>query len=311
MPPPAGPTEPPQFSSDPDWGSGSAPTTPFYTYGDFSLEVKQIDANYRLNGIAWGQVDLFQPFFPRSEPDKRLYKGIPDVDILLRGIKVSTPYLDTDVSPPVIKHREPAYSANPMALMHWFDRFYRGIPEDAIDQQAYLDAYEHCNEVITYRYGDSVPSDSIGSDGDYYARSDGRIYLKDNAKTPKWEDLGEFQGDYDWLKAQGDKQGNNGVYKMPRYECHLEILAGSDVEDVYERILGTCGGENARRYEKDGKIHYRVGVHRDHSLDVTQDDILEVGEFQPWLPIGERVNKLVARVRQSEGERLAAGCDSV
>ena len=246
---------------------------------DYALEVKTIDANYKLNGIAWAAVRWFEPFYQQSDRSSKLYQRAPDVDVLMRGVKMTTPY-----------STEPVYSDNPVAILHWIDTVYRGIPADRIDAAAYKAAYDHCEETITYWYGAVVPDDGLGADGEYYARADGRIYTKISGA---WHDLGPFQGDYAWLSSQGD----GSRYDVKRYRCNIEIEVGADLEDVYEAVLATCG--DGRRYEHQGRTHYRVGVKRPVKLNVPAGDIREVGEFQPWQPVKSRVNKMSARMAQS------------
>ena len=248
---------------------------------NYALEVKPIDSTYALNGISWVQVDWFEPFYQQSDRSTKLYQRPPDVAVLMRGLKMTTPD-----SPDT-----PVYTANPAAMLYWLDTVYRGIPASRIHAPSYRAAFDHCAEKIRYRYGTGAPAASLGANGEYYARSNNRIYEK---RAGAWVDLGEFQGDYDWLASQG----TSGLYEMPRYECHLELEIGTDIEDVYEKILASMG--DGRRYEQNGTIRYRAGVARTASLHIPEADIWEVGDFQPWVPIKSRVNKLSARLSQSE-----------
>ena len=179
------------------------------TITDYALEVKPIDATYKLNGIAWAQMNYFEPFYQSNQPSTKFFRRPPEVDVLMQGILVTTPYSAT-----------PVYSDNPMALLHWVDTVYRGIPESRIDAAAYKEAYDHCEEEITYRYGTSAPASSLGSNGEFYARSNGHIYSK---SAGAWTDLGEFMGDYAWLSSQGTA----GVYKVKRYRYSGELEVGS------------------------------------------------------------------------------------
>ena len=261
----------------------TVPATPDYTRSvpeNFALEVKVIDDSYKLNGIAWVQVNWFDPFYDSENRSTKFYKQAPSVEVLMKGILMTTPYSSV-----------PVYTDNPAAILHWLDTQYRGIDAAKIDAAAYKAAYDHCEELITYRFGSATPADSLGDDGDHYARADGRIYVK---AAGAWSDQGAFQGDYEWLAAQG----TNGVYTMPRYRFSGEIVIGSDIEDTYEQILACCG--DGRRYSHKGLIRYRVGVQRTSRLTVAAKDIWEVGEHQPWMPATERVNKLSARLAQSQ-----------
>ena len=210
------------------------------------------------------------------------------MSVLARGLKIATPYRDTNDN--TIKHTDPVYSANPMAILRWFDVHYRGIDPATIDDESYLAAYDACEETITYRYGSGTPSDADGADGEWYVREDGHLYQR---QSGAWVDLRTVQGNYAWLSGQG----TNGVYEMPRYRCHLEIEVGDDVLDTYRKILATCAGA---RYPHQGKILYRVGVDRPVSLQVPEAKVIDVDNFQSGIPYNERVNSLSARLTQSE-----------
>ena len=227
---------------------------------NYALEVKAIDEHYRLEGISWAQVNWFEPFYQQSDRGSKLYQKPPDVAVLLEGLKIKT---GKDYATATAE-----YSDNPVAILRWLDIEYRGESADRIDADAYAEAYAKCEETITYRYGSAAPDDAVGSAGDYYARSNQHIYRRD---ATKWNDLGEFQGDYDWLAAQGSA----GVYAMKRYRFSGELEIGSDIEDMYEKVLACCG--DGRRYEHRGKIYYRVGQPRASTLNLPQADIWEVG----------------------------------
>ena len=248
---------------------------------DIALEVKTINEEYRMDKMSFVPFRYFQPFYQQDDRNARLYPRPPEVDILMQGAKITTPDSAT-----------PVYSRNPIAVLHWVDTVYRGIPESEIDAAAYKAAFDYCEQTINYRYGAGVPDDAMGADGEFFARADGRIYEK---VSGAWDDRGVFQGDYAWLSSQG----TNGVYSVKRFTFNGEIEIGANVEDIYDRIKSCVG--DMRRYQYLGKIHYRVGGQDDTiKLDVPEADIWELGEMQPWQGIKERVNKLSARMDQSE-----------
>ena len=264
------------------------PLSPVNRKFPVALEVKTIDASYRLYGISWIQFNWFEPFYQQDNRSQKLYRAAPEVDLLIRGLKLSTPYRDSNDNS--IKHTDPVYTANPMAILYWFDTVYRGVDAALIDDESYLAAYDQCNETITYRYGQATPDDATGADGDWYVRADGHVYQRQDGS---WVDLRTVQGDYAWLESQGE----NGVYEMPRYRCNLEIEIGDEVLDTYRKILATCAGA---RYPHQGKIKYRVGVDRPVKMSIAQNEILDVTNYQAGIPYNERVNKLSARMSQSE-----------
>ena len=275
----------PQDASDPDWMTGTQPSIAQYRFGEFALEVKPIDASYKLNGISWIPVDLFQPFFQQAgqegvseESKERLYNGIPDVDVLMRGMKITWPGQST-----------PTWTANPVALLYWLDTVYRGIDASRIDTDSFTAAFDHCEETITYRYGAGVPAASLGSNDEWYVRSNGALYQK---VSGAWQSRGTTAGDYAWFS----ERGANGVVEVKRYECGLELESGSTVEDFYEQVLFPCFGA---RYQIEGKIHYRVGVERTPAMTINEEDIIEVSDVQPWLPLEQRLNKVTLRLKQS------------
>ena len=248
---------------------------------DIALEVKTVDENYRMDRMSFVPFRYFQPFYQQDDRNARLYPRPPEVDVLMQGLKITTPDSAT-----------PVYSRNPIAVLHWVDTVYRGIPESEIDAAAYKAAFDYCEQSIDYRYGFAEPDDAVGSDGEFYARADGRIYER---VSGAWVDRGVFQGDYAWLSSQGTA----GVYGVKRFTFNGEIEVGENVEDIYDRIKSCVG--DMRRYQYLGKIHYRVGGQDDTvKLDVPEADIWELGEMQPWQGIKERVNKLSARMDQSE-----------
>ena len=253
-----------------------------FIFNDYSLEVKEIDPlTYKMNGMSWEQADFIQPFFQQSDFAKRLYKGIPSVDLLVKGIKLTVP-----------GKSEKEYSNNPIAILYWLDTFYRGLPASKIDTASFTEAFNDCDEELVYRCNTGVPDNTLGENGEFYVRTDTprTLYQK---KEGAWVNQGAVSGDYNWLigKCTGHE------YRMKRYSCNLEIVSGENVDDLYRKVLITCDGV---RYEKDGKIHYRVGKHRATKLTLLEEDILEAKPVQTWQPRETRINKFVARMRQSE-----------
>ena len=246
-----------------------------------ALEPKEIDTDYKNNGMSWTQIDGFQPFFQQTDQSTRLFKGIPNIDYLVSGIKMTVP-----------GKSEKEWTDNPVAILYWIDTFYRGISAATINSTSFMEAFNDCNETIAYRYGALAPDNADGSNKEYYIRTgvNSRVYQKRN---DVWVDIGPTQGDYNWLEAQG----KNGIYNMKRYSCNLEILSGENIDDLYRKVLICCDGV---RYESEGQIHYRVGKHRNSSLSIKEEDILEIEPVQTWQPIETRINKFVAKMAQSE-----------
>ena len=286
-----------QYNGNPgenDWGSEPTNATTLFRdqaggpTTDFGLEVKEIGANYRMDGISWVQEDLFQPFFQQTDPQSRLYKGVPDTDIRMRGLKITWP-----------GQAEATWTSNPIAMLYWVDTVYRGIPESKIDTASFRDDYNACEETLVYGFGASAPPNPLPEAYTWYIRSDNRVYRRVN---DAWEEQGSSPGDYAWFAGRGTpstdpKAGGNVAVRVPRYRCHLEIESGMQIEDIYRQILVSCAGV---RYEQKGKIHYRVGdPARAVSLTVAPGDVLDVIEAHPWQPIEARINKFTARMSQS------------
>ena len=251
----------------------------FFGPYDIGLLVKPIDSDFRLTGISGVQVDRFQPFYQQTDAGKRLFKELPNLAMLVKGRKILIP-----------GGTQPVWTDNPIAILHHYDVNYRGIPESKIDMASYQEAYNDCEETITYRYGQTDPDDSDGNDNEFYVKANNTLWQKSSGT---WSNLGSIQGDYSWFASKG----TNGVYNLKKYSCNLKRIYGENSDDFYRKILVCCAGT---RFDDSGKIHYRVGKDRASTLTCFENDILEFEALQTWQSLETRINELIAKMEQSE-----------
>ena len=249
---------------------------------DFALEVKPFDDTWKMNGISYVQLDLFQPFFDAETGRGKLWDDVPNVRMLVEGIKFTYPGQLTPIT-----------SSNPAAILYWLDTVYAGIDTAKIDTASFTEAFNACNDEFTYRSGSVAPASSLGDNGDFYVQGTGTDRTLHKKVNNAWVSQGSISGDFDWLS----NLSTAGVYKIPRYSCNLEIVSGDNIDDIREKVLATCAGV---RYEVNGKIHYRVGKARAALDAINEEDIIDIEDCEPWIPIEARVNKFIGRLTQSE-----------
>lgn len=89
-------------------------------------------AEHRLNGIGYVVIRLRQP-----SGAERLYTGIPNLNFLVRGLKVSYP-----------GQAAPIWTENAAALRYWYLRERRGIPAAAFDDASVREAVAVCGASV-------------------------------------------------------------------------------------------------------------------------------------------------------------------
>ena len=94
-------------------------------------------AAHRLHGLSWVYAVLTQPDYGEGE-DRRFWTSRPDLEFLMRGIKITWPGQAT-----------PTWSENAAALRYWFLRTRRGIPDAAIDHASVRAAVTLCGAQVT------------------------------------------------------------------------------------------------------------------------------------------------------------------
>ena len=129
---------------------------PYYPSVKFSLERKPWTEEHKLNGISWIGIELMQPFYDSTDLSTRFYKNIPKIELLVKGIKPTFKRWTYDAMGNRSLETVTEWTDNPVALLYWYDRVRRGFPEDAFDEEAIADAYEVCEELVSYT-DDQIP----------------------------------------------------------------------------------------------------------------------------------------------------------
>ena len=92
--------------------------------------------DHKLNGVSWVHVHLRQPNYGNSK--NRFWSSFPDINFLVRGIKIAWPGEAT-----------PVWTESAAAIRYWWLRTRRGIPENAIDAASVRAAHSLCAESVT------------------------------------------------------------------------------------------------------------------------------------------------------------------
>ena len=191
----------------------------------------QADEEKGKPGHAYIIVDLYQNAGDDEDTDKIGYswKGIPRIELLVRGIRIAPPVILADGS---IGEGVEAWTDNPNLISYWFMRHRMGWPNGAIDIRRTLEGAAECDELIPDNAYDDEPPDRgfsptreitrYGADGLITAgdspievlrglaqavdgnivRSDGRIFLRPGLfeavpqirdPDPDAPDVGEFR----------------------------------------------------------------------------------------------------------------------
>ena len=121
-------------------------------------------AEHRLNGLSWVHVHLRQPSY--SDADSRFWSSLPDLNFLVRGLKLTWPGQSAAV-----------WSDNAAAIRYWWLRTRRGLPAAAIDKASFQAAFSLCEQIITFGLPDGY--EDYADTGKRYAVN-GVIYADDD-----------------------------------------------------------------------------------------------------------------------------------
>ena len=93
-------------------------------------------AEHKLNGVSWVYVKLTQPNYG-EDLDKRFWNGVPNLEFLVKGIKITWPGQTT-----------PTWTDNAAALRYWWETVRRGRDAGDIHAGDFTSAYNACNQTI-------------------------------------------------------------------------------------------------------------------------------------------------------------------
>ena len=106
----------------------------------------------------------------RQSSSERLFTGIPTVNYLVKGMKITWPGQTT-----------PTWSENAAALRYWFMRTRRGIPASAFDEASVTDAIAVCDQTVQVSRPSNAYADWPASEPRYTVN--GVIKSGDSAET--------------------------------------------------------------------------------------------------------------------------------
>ena len=173
-------------------------------------------AAHKLEGISWVGIRLFQPAYEGVEGAKRFWSYLPEIQFLVKGIKVTWP-----------GQQDPTWTENAAALRHWFETERRGRPASAIKRSEFDAAYSLCEEDVTVDEAD-IPS---GYDSEDYPRTKPRYSV--NGVFHSGEDLEGVEARFDaaWagqvVEVGGEFRFRPGMDRTPEFT----IDEGSFVEE--------------------------------------------------------------------------------
>ena len=172
-------------------------------------------ASDKLEGLSYAHIVLWQD----GDREKPFYRRIPNIEFLVKGIKIALPTSGTSGEAP------PVWSDNAADIRYWWLRVRRGYAEEDIDRASYRAARAVCGTQVTraippnltHLYStthaqytingvidsadDVVEIESVMDfnwQGTAVERGDGKIYMMPGAaRTP------ELTITEDWIKARG------------------------------------------------------------------------------------------------------------
>ena len=112
------------------------------TWGPWSINYPTWGSEHKLDGVSWVAVKLTQTEYGQ-DLEKRLFTRVPNIEFLVKGIKITWPGQDT-----------PAWTENAAALRYWWETERRGRPASAIHRGDFDAAYTLCQREVTV----SLPS---------------------------------------------------------------------------------------------------------------------------------------------------------
>ena len=250
---------------------------------------------HKLQGLSWVYVKLTQPNYKDAEGrpnyDKRTFTRVPNIEFLIKGMKLRWPGLVTQWASGtdyeagdfvsndetewrcIVAHTSSAtgeptqtnsggtnweedtdprvWTENAAAVRYWWETERRGRSADLIDEAAFTAAYATCEEEVDV--ADDLPTG--------------------------YEEFRRF-----------------GVVK--KYAINGVITAGDEVSSVEDQLDAAWAGEVI---EAGGKLLFKPGAERPATakLDLSGADIVAPPSVQPWAPLQDRVNAIDIELAQS------------
>lgn len=273
---------------------------------------------HKLKGVSWVYVELTQPDYTNEDDqpgfwgrvlgqqptppdyDKRLWARVPNIEFLVRGLKLRWPGLvgtwaasttyeagdfvsnDSKEWRCKVAHTSSAgnkptqansgganwaedadpraWTDNAAAIRYFWETGRRGRPTSAIDEADFRAAYNLCEEEVDVTKDEDAEGNEI------------------TVPLPEG---------YSGYSTTAKRYTVNGV-----------ITAGDDVSTVETQLDAAWAGEVI---EAGGKLRFRPGAERPTTakLDLAEKDILFPPAVQPWPALQERVNAVSAKLPQS------------
>ena len=99
-----------------------------------------LPARHKLEGLAYVFIELFQPGW--TDPDDRVWTRIPNLEFLVKGIKVRRPAAATGSA------FVTQWTDNAISLYYWFLVERMGVPESKIDRASFMAAYSYAGATV-------------------------------------------------------------------------------------------------------------------------------------------------------------------
>ena len=275
------------------------------------------DATHQLNGVSWVHIELRQPDYGNDTED-RFWTQIPNVEYLLKGKKITWPGQAIAV-----------WTESAAAIRHWWLTNRRLRPDISIDDASVISAHSLCEELVSidipvgpsYTEYYDAPEQPTGDDPTGWTNSGApsaanpllwfvqRRRETDEDDWSMWSipDLnayylngsvvnvsGALPADNDTLQTRY-VVGTNSTSEI-RYSLNGVFSSGDRVEEI-ERQLDFCW--QGFVVEQGGVHFFRPGSDRPVAFDLTPDDIIKVGAFQPAPALQQRVNAVSMTLSQS------------
>jgi len=182
--------------------------------------------DHKLKGVSWVHIQMTQNEYKEYEkdPNRRFYKGYPQIEFLIKGIKITWPGQTT-----------PAWTDNAAALRYWYliDRI--GIDPKYIKTDMFSYSYAICNQQVSL----NLPSSYSNYDGDDIKYSINGIITSNDDSSSILEEM-----DFCWqgsvVEADGYLYFRPGAERTTRFTITQDHILGvgaiSSSPSIQDRI---------------------------------------------------------------------------
>ena len=164
--------------------------------------------NHQLRGISYVHIRLTQNNYDTSNPESRFWKKYPDIEFLVKGIKISFP-----------GQSAPIWTDNAAAIRYWYMTEILGVDADRIDEDHFRYAYSVCNEEI-----DMQVSAQYGQ----YTKSDKRYSINGVVTTADDTSAVMSEMDFCWqgfvVEQDASLYFRPGIDRISRYKIDKSVI---------------------------------------------------------------------------------------